>query len=62
MVLIESAFNQGNPMDSFTLFPEKEIDRAGHISKIFKEFEGVELKTILLAREEGLALLKDNLH
>ena len=22
-------------MDSFTLFPEKEIDRAGHISKIF---------------------------
>jgi len=27
-----------------------------------KEFEGVELKTILLAREEGLALLKANLH
>jgi hypothetical protein len=33
--LIESVLNQEKPMDSFTLFPEKEIDRAGHISKEF---------------------------
>ena len=39
------------------------IYRNALINDILKrgEFDGVELKTILLAREEGLVLLKDNL-